>query len=85
MHVLLDEPGIVDGIEWSYYVKEEYAVLEHPEARRNATRPKPAHSGALSDELEIPCALGGLPVREIGIGAIPNFMVARNYPIGMRI
>ena len=60
----------VDGIEWSYYEKNGYAVLEHPDTRNNSSKPKPAHKGVLPQSLELPSTLGGMSVREIGIAAI---------------
>ena len=60
----------VDGIEWSYYEKNGYAVLEHPDTRKYSSKPKPAHQGVLPQSLELPSTLGGMSVREIGIAAI---------------
>lgn len=60
---------IVDGITWNYYVKNGYAMLEHPDTRKQTTCPKPVHAGVLPPTLKIPAVLGGCEVRTIGIAA----------------
>ena len=59
----------IDGITWSYYVSDGYAILEHPDTRNKKTCPKPVHEGVLPSILRIPSTLGGYEVREIGMAA----------------
>ena len=60
----------INGIEWRYYKDGGYAVLEDPKMRDDYSRPKSVLNGVLSEFLEIPSVLGGLPVYKIGIAAI---------------
>ena len=60
----------INGIEWRYYKDGGYAVLEDPKMRDGYSRPKSVLNGVLSEFLEIPSVLGGLPVYKIGIAAI---------------
>ena len=60
----------INGIEWRYYKDGGYAVLEDPKMRDDYSRPKSILNGVLSEFLEIPSVLGGLPVYKIGIAAI---------------
>lgn len=64
----------VDGITWSYYVSDGYAILEHPDTQKKKACPKPVHEGVLPPILRIPSVLGGYEVGEIGMAAfqIPN-------------
>lgn len=43
----------IDGITWSYYVKNGYAILEHPNTRKKETCPKPVHAGTLPPILNV--------------------------------
>ena len=53
----------IDGITWKYYVENDYAVLGDETGGC-------AHTGILSETLELPTVLGGMPVRAIAAAAI---------------